>query len=215
MTTIKEFENAYRKFVEHYGGHNCYIQEQMGPDPEPEYFTIYINDITVPQYDIVDHQIVQIDPEDEDAGCKLQIRVRGQAMVTLAISKWGGTATEVMQSLSRVRNAIFADQRWQQFIDNDREIPDLWSISGKGQIGAIIPIPLEYEGERRYRAEFPLTVHTAFEDVWDVDHFNEVDITCRVEGKGERTIQVGIDDDTYGTIATVWNEIDTNWELLG
>ena len=213
MTTVVDFENVVRAWVEAISGRQCYIQEQMGPEPPPEqYCTIYMLNIEYPQYDTLERTCV---PGDLPANTQYFIRVRGQARVTFAVSAWGGAAHDVMRVCNRLRNSLQSDRQW-HIGDPENGIPaGLFTVSGLGESGNIIPIPEEYEGERRQRAEFNLTLHTALEDVFEVGFFDEVDITCRVDGDKERTIRVGINDVNWEALEEGWDAIDTNWELIG
>ena len=204
MTSVVDLENKVRKWVEDISGRECYIQEQMGPIPVDPYCTIYMKEIVFPGYDVLTHECITVGVPPNESKI-FQLSIRGQAQVTFAISAWGGTAARVMQLCSTLRNAIQADQRW----------TDLWTISGKGLLGSIISIPEDFEGERRQRAEFNLTLHTALQDNFVVDHFDETEITCTIDGNKEATIRVSIDDLTYGTIDILWSEIQTPWGLLG
>lgn len=205
MTTVIELENKVREWVELISLRECYIQEQMGPIPVDPYCTIYFKELAFAQYDVVDYQCVLEDPQDPESAKSLVLTVRGQAMVTFAISAWGGTAAEVMTISNRLRNSIQADPRW----------TDLWTVAGKGLVGPITSIPEDFEGERRQRTEFNLTLHTALQDNLEVDHFNETEITCTIDGNKVRTVVIGIDDDTFNSVNLTWEEIESIWELLG
>jgi hypothetical protein len=163
-TDIKTLENNLRAFVETISGRDCYIQEQMGPVPADPYCTIYNKQIEFPQYDVVNYEF--IDPD-------CFIKVRGQAIITFAISAWGGPAHECMTISNKIRNALQVDTRYL----------DLWPIAGLGQMTPILSIPEEYEGERRQRTEFDLSLHTALTETFLVDYFDKTDIDINANGQ--------------------------------
>lgn len=207
MTDIVTFENIVRSWVETASSRDCYIQEQMGPVPKDPYCTIHMKEISFPQYDVLNY---------ECNGDTLDLTVRGQAMVTYAISAWGGTAAQVMATCQRIRNSIYSDSRYYQYENAARELPGLWSIAGKGMVGNIIVLPEEYEGERRQRAEFDFTLHTTLQDTFDQDYFDEITGVCNVDnGDKIGTITIGINDADFAVINDDWQNLDTIWSLIG
>lgn len=170
VTTIENLENVVRAWVEGASGRDTYIQDQMGPIPSSPYCTIFM----MPIEDLGGNEYTySADPGDPDEQIKT---VMGNALVTFAISAWGGN--DVMTVINRVRNSINSDQRY----------TDLWVISGKGPVAEIIQLPFVIDGNRRQRAEFKFSVYASLSEDFVVDYIDKVDLT--IDGD---TVRVGTD----------------------
>lgn len=167
MSTIENIENVVRSWVEAISGRETYIENQMGPTPENPYCTVHIQSAKYMPYDVKTY--------DFDNG---QQTMRGQTLITFAISCWDGQ--DVLQVANRIRRSIEADAR--RF--------DIFSISGKGAVSDVQDLTAEYRGELQRRAEFNLSIYTVLNEIFDIECFERTNLTVG----GDEAVTIGTDD---------------------
>ena len=170
MTTVENLIQTVCGWVETVApGRQCVIQNDVGPTPPAKYTMVHFSILDTKDWDTVSTS--------EDG---LTETVRGQCIVTIAISAIGGTDSR--EVANRLRNSLHASARWE----------DLWTIMGKGATGDLIDLTSEFRGKLRPRHEFTLSGETALFDDFNSDYFDQMDVTTKVSDL-EETFTIGTD----------------------
>ena len=170
-TTVVDLENAIRSWVEEISGRDTYVLEDMGPAPvnkesgkPTRYATIHLMPIDHLPYDVRRYNVVNPGTPEEVTN----ETIRGLVKVTFAISMWGGKTSEVMQDANRVRASVVSANRFK----------DILTIAGRSEVTDILQLPEEYEGLRRQRAEFNLSLYTTLVETFEVECYETVSVTA-------------------------------------